>query len=622
DSQNNLIIGLLGQGVDVFDREKGVFTHYKTKVEDNTTLLGNFIRFIFEDSKQNVWIGTEIGLNRFDISSGTFERYRSIREDSTTLSGKDVRTISESGRGNLWFGTTSGVSLYDPPSNSFIRHEVNSKLPSIVVNGILEDDVGNLWISTNEGLSRYNLDSKDIENFKKTDGLQGMEFSARAAIKSRYGNYMFFGGTNGMNMFNPSSIGRSDKEVGVVFSEIRLFDEPINQGDTVNGRVLLEKDLSITKEITLTHEENVLALAFSALDYTAPDKNLFAYKLGGFDEDETVVDARNRKITYTNLDPGHYTFQVKASNHDGLFSSDNYIEMGIIVLPPWWQTWWFRILLVITVISLIYFIANWRFRILNNQKRVLQDEVDKHTGKLKEVIEILRLKSNQISTSGFNLKQKSGMLAEDARLQTESAKRIEGSIEVVINHTRKNTENAVKTNNISENTVRELARIREANEENLNENRIISSKIEALEEIFKQTNILAINAAIQAARAGTYGSGFSIIANEVKKLAERSRVASLEISGSAQNGSNKTEEMERLLIEFVPEIEKSVNLIKEISQSSKEQTNSVDVMTQSLREFFNISRKNAEISSEIHVISSELDELAKYLNDQVQNIRL
>lgn len=621
DRNGKLIIGLLGKGIDVFDREKGTFEHYEQDTKDETTIIGKFVMFISEDSNENIWVGTNNGLNLFDISSGSFKRYRHYENDTTTLTGRGLNFMLEDKKGKLWFATNNGVSLYNSQKDNFIRPDINRKLPSLKVGGILEDEKDNLWISTKNGISKYDPASGEIENFGVADGLQGLEFSIGAALKSSAGQ-MYFGGSNGFSAFDPSKMVKSTEKVTAVFSNIRLFDQSINIGDTINGRVILKKDLTITEELTLTHKENVLAIEFSALDYISPEKNLYAYKLEGFDDAETMTSANNRKATYTNLDPGSYTFKIKASNHDGVFSDDNYATLIINVLPPWWKTWWFRTLFVIVTLFGIYFLASWRIRILNKQKHLLQEEVNKHTGKLREVIEILREKSEQISKSGYNLKRKSGVLAEDTQLQTESAKRIEGSVEVVIDHTKRNYENAIKTNKINESTVKDLEKIQEVNENNLKENQVISDKVHLLEEIFKQTNILSINAAIEAARAGGYGGGFSIIANEVKKLAERSRIASLEISGSAENGSAQTEEMEKLLLHFVPEMQKSVQLNKEISESSQQQTDSVHVMTQSLREFFKISSKNAETFKEIHMISSELDELAKYLNDQMKNIKL
>ncbi len=214
------------------------------------------------------------------------------------------------------------------------------------------------------------------------------------------------------------------------------------------------------------------------------------------------------------------------------------------------------------------------------------------------------------------------MLANDAKTQTETAQTIQADIENVTNYTKKNNENARLTYEISSNTVQQLEKIRIATENNIKENKAIIDKLSVLEEIFRQTNILAINASIEAASAGDYGGGFAVIAREVRRLAEKSREASEEIYESVEKGVTETEEVGKLIIDFIPEFEKSAVLMKEISDSSDVQTSSMESVSQSLNSFFKISNKNAGISSEIYDISSELDSLVKFLQDKLGEFKV
>ncbi len=616
DAQNRLWLAALGGGLDMFHPESGTFSHYYHDPEDPTSLSSNQVIVLFNDSRNNLWIGTEDkGLCRFVSENGTFERFHANPDDPTALPNGSIRAIYEDSKGVLYIGTAAGFCVFDANSKTFATHPVSELLASDVISGMLEDKDGKWWISTSFGMSRYDPATGDILNFDKSDGLQGNEFNYTSSVATDAG-YMIFGGTGGFNVFKPESIVLNDYEAPVALTDFSLFGKSVQFKDSLNGQVILDQPLSMIEKIELTHIENVFSIEFTSLDCTNPSRNKYRYQLDGFDEDWIEVGADKRRATYMNLSPGEYMFHVRATNSDGIWSDkERYLQIKI--LPPWWSTWWFRVLVVIVVVGCLTALYKWRVKALKTQRLELQKQVAERTAGLEAMMEVIKSNSGQITEVGKSLKAKSGQLAIDASTQDENAREIEEALAMISSNTKKSTENAHITNEISETTVKQLERIRTATLKNIDQTKMISRKMLILEELFKQTNILAINASIEAKRAGQAGTGFSVIAGEVRKLAEKSKEASDEIIQLARNGEKETEEVGALIMDFIPEVQRSARLIHEISSFSKEQDFAVDNVFSSLKSFFGISKKNADVSGEIHEISSELDGLANYLNEQV-----
>lgn len=313
---------------------------------DEVSVSDNIIRDIFEDSKGNIWFATGNGLSKLPEKEKykelpKFENYRNIPGDSTSLSHNYILTIFEDSNGVIWIGTFGGGLNrmdYVVESNSYQFKDFSEKdgLSNNVIKGILEDDNNNLWISTNKGLSKFDPRNSVFKNYDLNDGLQSNEFQELACLKRKNGE-MLFGGINGINVFNPGDIEDNNIPPETVLTSFSIFNQPIEIGAEMNGRIIMDKPLNELDELKLKYEENSFSFEFAALHYAAPKKNNFAYMLEGFDKDWIYTSSEKRFATYTFLEPGTYTLKVKASNNDGVWD-ETPSKINLTIIPPIWRT--------------------------------------------------------------------------------------------------------------------------------------------------------------------------------------------------------------------------------------------------------------------------------------------
>jgi ligand-binding sensor domain-containing protein/serine/threonine protein kinase len=334
DPARRLWVGTYRGGLNLLDRRTGEFLRFQHDPSNPASLSDDRVISIEGGDHGELWIGTDGGgLNKLDPESRLFTRYAHDPSDPESLSSMRVWAILRDRRSRLWIGTQGGgINRLDPGPGSaadvrFKRYGTKEGLPSAVVNGILEDDLGNLWISTNRGISRFNFESQQIKNYDTRDGLQSLDFNQGAFFRAADGE-LLFGGPNGFNRFYPQSIRENTHLPPVMLTAFLKFNQPAELG----------KPLADLREILLSHRDNVVAFEFAALDYAAPEKNHYRYRLEGFDDD--WIDAgRLRRATYTNLPAGTYDFRVIASNNDGVWNEEG-LAIGIEILPPPWRTWW------------------------------------------------------------------------------------------------------------------------------------------------------------------------------------------------------------------------------------------------------------------------------------------
>ncbi|MCJ8267818.1 MAG: ATP-binding protein, partial [Psychrosphaera sp.] len=359
DSKGKLWVGTDTGGLNRLDLSEGLdrphFKRYKYNALDPHSLSHDKVFVIFEDSTGDLWIGTlGGGLNRFNVQTERFERFLHQPSDPQSLSNNNIFSIYQDTKGALWIGTAGGLNKFDAKTKSFTHYREKDGLPNDVVLAILEDAQANLWLSTNKGLSRFNPATETFKNYDVNDGLQGNEFGFGAYFKGADGE-LFIGGINGFNRFFPENIKDDTQPPVVVLTDFLLANQsvPINpNAQSKSAKFTLPKDINVLQQLTLTYQQNLITFEFTALHFTNPMKNKYAYKLTGQDEDWIHTDAKNRRATYTNLAPGDYTLRIKASNKDGYWNEQGK-SLKITVEPPPWRTWWAYSFYVLAILSIV-----------------------------------------------------------------------------------------------------------------------------------------------------------------------------------------------------------------------------------------------------------------------------
>ena len=361
DSDGLFWIGT-SNGLDLFDPSTGKFTHYQNNLTKPDSISSNVITAIFEDRGGNLWIGTfDNGINRLNRDTGTFVRYQRNREDPQSLSDDSITAIYQDKKNRLWIATAGGgLNLYHPDSNTFQHYTEQDGLPNNVINGILEDESGNLWLSTNYGLSRFDPEKETFRNYTDSDGLQSNEFNSDAYAKGLDGK-LYFGGINGLNAFFPSEVKDNTYAPPVILTSFTPGGKPDPERPQAEA----------LSKVTLGWPNNNFAFEIAALSFAEPGRNQYAYKLDGFDKDWNYVGT-SREGRYTNLAGGTYTLRFMGTNNDGVWNESHQF-VTITVIPPFWQTWTFRILITLAILA--FGIIAYRIRVQSIQSQNLQLEL-------------------------------------------------------------------------------------------------------------------------------------------------------------------------------------------------------------------------------------------------------
>jgi signal transduction histidine kinase/ligand-binding sensor domain-containing protein/CheY-like chemotaxis protein/AraC-like DNA-binding protein len=383
--QDKIWMGLLAGGIDVYDNKSQTISRSVLDTIGSGELGRTTVFVIMKDSKKRIWIGTEtMGAICYDPASDTYLRFKFENEKNTTIRSNDVRDIFEDSKGNFWFATGRGGlnKLLDINKNLFQSYTMKDGLPSDHILAILEDDKNNLWLSSDKGISCFKVKERKFLNFGVEDGLQSLEFRDCSKLKTGDG-FMYFGGIDGFNMFHPDSLHINTVSPMVVISDFKIFDHSLKNNVFYNGKAYADRSISKATEIVLNPEDLVFSIEFAALSFIYPAYNRYAYKLEGFDNNWTYVNADKRFASYTNLNPGEYIFRVMAANKDGIWNQ-KVTSLKIIVLPPWWMTWWFKIVMILFTLGGISLLIYLRTRSVREKNRMLEEEVRKRTADLLE----------------------------------------------------------------------------------------------------------------------------------------------------------------------------------------------------------------------------------------------
>ncbi len=384
--------------------ETKAFKHYYD-VNNFKGIGKGAVNFIFEDEGHTIWIATNGGglnkvLNPTDLNLLQFLKITHDKKIPYSLNNDAILCIEEYPKGTLWLGTYGGgLNKYDSQRARAKHFTEQNGLSNNIVYGILKDNAGKLWLSTNKGLSKFDPVSEKFRVFKEEDGLQSDEFNKGAYYRSVKGE-MYFGGINGFNVFFPADVRPNKIPPKIALTALLLSNKLIEPGPNS----LLKKDINSLEYIEIPYVDNAITIRYSGLHFTSPENNQYSYILEGFMENWQDV-GNKREVSFTNLDPGIYTFRVRAANSDGIKSND-VPSLKIIITPPFWMTWWFRTFIIAIVLAIVLGVYYSRVAIIKTQKRVLEYKVQQRTEEVmqkkaeieeqKEKLEIEKNKTEQL----------------------------------------------------------------------------------------------------------------------------------------------------------------------------------------------------------------------------------
>jgi signal transduction histidine kinase/ligand-binding sensor domain-containing protein/CheY-like chemotaxis protein len=394
DHKGNIWIGTDGGGVDVLDPKTKLLKRIVKDPKNPNSLGDNSIEALYEDKTGNIWMGGYAnGITVYNPTSGKYTR---INTDNSSLTSDVVSYFHEDSKGHMWIATMEGgLNCMDLKTREITSYSEEDGLVNNTINYIAEDARGFLWLSSLKGLTRFDPVNKTYRNFSQHNGIKNVEFNFASGTTLPNGE-LAFGSINGFNVINPLNLGFNSNKPIVRITGFEHFNKPVQDK---NKEVAPTQNIITRKEIRLDHDQSVFTFEYAALDYINPQENNYAYRLEGFDPEWRFVGAK-RTATYTNLDPGTYTFLVKASNNDGVWS-DHPTAIRVVIVPPYWMTWWFRSIVIISALGAAYLAYRQRVRFLKRQRIMLSNQVLERT--------------KQISMQAQNLQ----MLNQELQVQAE-----------------------------------------------------------------------------------------------------------------------------------------------------------------------------------------------------------
>ncbi|MBQ4879006.1 response regulator [Pseudoalteromonas luteoviolacea] len=405
DKDGHLWVGTYKNGVYIYNPKLNEFKH----LGEEYGLSHPEVLTIYKDKSQNIWVGTGNGVNLWVDEAKGFKSFVNTKDSDNSLLGSIVQDIYETQNGYIWIATQQGLNLYKKDSNTFTHFNTQSGLPSSLIRSISDDEKGNLWLTTNKGITKLNPNTGKVTNFDSQNGLLGLNYYPSSLVKAQ-NNTLFTNSQRGIEYFSTLTTQTTIEEPELVLTGFNKMGVPVK----------LDTPYSYVENINISYLDYIFSFEFSVLDYLSPNKNIYAYKLEGYDDNWIEIGNRNT-ASFTNLDGGSYQFKVKATNSSGEWG-EKVLSINVYVSPPPWKTWWayslYALFVVSGVVMVIYLRTKLQKAEIRRQKQfvvALEQQVSEKTasletqarkleGALKKAEEATRLKSEFLANMSHEIR--------------------------------------------------------------------------------------------------------------------------------------------------------------------------------------------------------------------------
>ena len=428
DTKGNLYLGSLDNGIHVISESPLQETRFFPALKSNSPndITDNNTREIFTDNQSPagvLWFGTQSGLSRYDSESDIWKHYLTDLTQYPSLACNSILGIYRDKNGFFWLGMEGcGLVRLNIETQEIKVYTINDGLSSNIVNALYADKNENLWLSTGNGITKFDPQKETFQIYTYDDGLQGNQFNWGAHFQDEDG-IIYFGGANGVTAFDPLKIKANPYIAYPIIRGIDVMNQRVLLGDTIHNKIPLQLDEEGNQELQIHYFNNEIKIHFASTHYANPLSIKYQYMLEGYNDDWIEASKDNPSVNFANLPAGTYSFKLKASNNDGLWNED-YLTMKVVVYPPWWNTWWFKLL--VSVIIMIGGIMIYRKRVAQFKldKKLLEEEVSKATSQVKSRNEELQVQQESlrsaIEDTNFVMKEAIESGKFSARINTDS----------------------------------------------------------------------------------------------------------------------------------------------------------------------------------------------------------
>jgi len=376
DNSGYLWLGTSGDGLCRMDITTGKFTRFSApeySKDSQNTLCNNWVNCIVVDAENNLWAGTTSGISKLNLTTMKFTNYLYALGNQKGLIVKAMALVGK----QIWVGTGDGIIIFNNKTQHWDKIKVK-ELANSQIYTIVTDNNSNVWVTGLNKVYKVNPNNFSTMAFSANEGIQTSDFQRSAGCKAPDG-LIYFGGINGGIGFNPKIVGENKRLDKLIFSELLMFNKPVNVGQLSGGKSIIDYNINEAEKITMAYDDCFFTIRFKIMNYINSDQATYYYKMKGYDNNwQDLPPNKDKSATYTNLSWGEYTFIVKAEMNNLVQER----SITIVVLPPWWATIWMKLLYFILLSLALYMVYRYN---KGKQQDKLDRERLKHLNEMNEM---------------------------------------------------------------------------------------------------------------------------------------------------------------------------------------------------------------------------------------------